>query len=105
MDVDEKLSNFQLTLENTLDFEKIMKAITADVNLKNPDIFKKYKHSLFSPILSFLIKYINEHGEKKGYIGKAKISKIGVLYAVLNREIYDLFFSLFISFSLILSIK
>ena len=70
MDAKEKLSNYQLILENNLDFEKIMKAIKADVNLKDPDIFKTYKHSLFSPILSFLIKYINEHGEKKGYIGK-----------------------------------
>ena len=57
MDVDEKLSNFQLTLENTLDFEKIMNATKADDNLKDPDIFKTYKYSLFSPILSFLIKY------------------------------------------------
>ena len=93
MDVDEKLSNFQLTLENTLDFKKIMHPTKADGNLKDSDIFKTYKYSLFSPILSFIIKYINEHGEKKGYIGKAKISKIGVLYAVLNREIYHLFFN------------
>ena len=93
MDDKEKLSNYQLALENTLDLEKIMKAIKADVNLKDPDIFKTYKHSLFSPILSFLIKYINEHGEKKGYIGKAKIKNLEVLYAVLNREIYDLFFN------------
>ena len=93
MDGKEKLSNYQLTLENTLDFEKIMKAIKAHVNLKDPDIFKTYKHSLFSPILSFLIKYINEHGEKEGYIGKAKIKNLEVLYAVLNRETYDLFFN------------
>ena len=53
---------------NTLEFEKIMKTIKADVNLKDPDIYKTYK------ILSFLIKYINEHG-KKGYIGYANIKK------------------------------
>ena len=93
MDDDEKLKDYQLAIENTFDFGKILKAIKENVNLIDPDIFKQYKHSLFSPILSFLIQYINDNGEKKGYIGKARIKQNKVLYAVLNREIYDIFFN------------
>ena len=64
MDDEEKLIDYQLAIENTFDFEKILKAIKENVNLKDPDIFKGYKHSLFSPILSFLIKYINNNCSK-----------------------------------------
>ena len=41
------LSEYQLAIENTFDFEKILKAIKEDANLKDPDIFKAYKHSFF----------------------------------------------------------
>ena len=91
-DGEEKLSNYQIAIENTLDFNKLINALKAGDNLQTPNIFKSYKHSLFSPFLSFLIKYINEYGEEKGIIGKAKINKIKVLYAVLNRKTYDFFF-------------
>ena len=90
----ESLNKYQLTQEKTYDFMKIIKLLESQngqEKLVNPDIFKQYKHSLFSPILSYIIEYLNENGSKTGFIGKAKIKGLNVLYSVINRKIYELF--------------
>ena len=72
----ESLNNYQLTQEKTYDFMKIIKLLESQngqEKLVNPDIFKQYEHSLFSPILSYNIEYLNENGSKTGFIGKATI--------------------------------
>ena len=90
----ESLDKYQLTQEKTYDFMKIIKLLESpngQEKLVNPDIFKQYKHSLFSPILSYIIEYLNENGSKTGFIGKATIKGLNVLYSVINRKIYELF--------------
>ena len=52
-------------------------------------------HSLFTPLLSFIIEYLNQNKEnknKKQFIGKSKVLDIEVIYSLLNKEIYNLFF-------------
>lgn len=93
LDEKEISTNYQIEIENTFDFQKIIEILKDPKKFEENDFFKSYKHSLFSPILSYIIDYLNENGPKKGYIGKGKIQKIQVLYIVLNRKIYDLFLS------------
>ena len=88
------LQNYQLSDENIFDFMKIMSMLKSNNSNQKfvcSNIFKKYKYSLFSPILSYIIEYIKENGEKTGYIGKSSINDINILYCAINRKIYDLF--------------
>ena len=55
-------------------------------------ITKSYTHSLFTPLLCYIIRYLNENGEKPGIIGKSKIKELNIIYTILNKNIYDLFF-------------
>jgi len=98
----EKFEDYQIAQENTLDFEKLLiqiKEIKAHRSKKINELFKDYKHSLFSPILYYLISYKNEkiknNEEIEGFIGNATIhyyKDLKVLYAILNEKIYNLFF-------------
>ena len=88
------LQNYQLSDKKIFDFMKIMRMLKSNNSNQKfvcSNIFKKYKYSLFSPILSHIIEYIKENGEKTGYIGKSNINDINILYCVINRKIYDLF--------------
>ena len=55
-------------------------------------IKKSYSHSLFTPILSYIIEYLNNNQEKPGIVGKSIIDEIKIIYIILNHKIYDLFF-------------
>ena len=92
---DETLKDYQLGNVNDLDFSKIFELInTISKNdiISFKTIIKSYVNSLFTPLLSFAIQYLNENEEKEGIIGKSAIENLEVIYLVLNKNIYDLFF-------------
>ena len=91
----ETLSDYQLGNLKDFDFEKILELIEAIKEgkiLKYEDCTKSYVNSLFTPLLSFSIQYLNENEEKECIIGKSTIENIDVLYLALNKNIFDLFF-------------
>ena len=91
----ETLSDYQLGNLKDFDFEKILELIEAikeGKTLKYEDCTKSYVNSLFTPLLSFSIQYLNENEEKECIIGKSTIENIDVLYLALNKNIFDLFF-------------
>ena len=53
---------------------------------------KSYVNSLYSPICTYAIDYLNENKEKPGVIGESKVSGINVIYFTLNQTVFDLFF-------------
>ena len=92
---DETLKDYLLGNVNDLDFSKIFELInTISKNdiISCKTIIKSYVNSLFTPLLSFAIQYLNENEEKEGIIGKSAIENLEVIYLVLNKNIYDLFF-------------
>ena len=89
----ESLKDYQLS--NTIDFDylEIAEKLNKKEKINKDDVIKKsYSHSLFTPILSYIIDYINDNGEKPGIVGKSIIDNIEVIYIILNHKIYDLFF-------------
>ena len=91
----EKFENYQIACQNNLDISILAEKIKNNDDAKANEIFKKYSHSLFSPLLYYIIQYMNNWDEKnidKICVGKSEISNIKVLYAVLNRKIYELYF-------------
>ena len=98
----ERFEDYQIADEKSLDFEKLLiriKEMSANSPRINNELFKGYKHSLFSPFLYYLITYKNEkikNNEKiEDFIGNATIhyyNNLKVLYAILNEKIYNLFF-------------
>lgn len=66
---DETLKDYQLGNVNDLDFSKIFELInTISKNdiISFKTIIKSYVNSLFTPLLSFAIQYLNENEEKEG---------------------------------------
>ena len=53
---------------------------------------KSYVNSLFTPLCSYSIEYLNNNDENIGIIGKSTVSGTHVIYTILNKAIYDLFF-------------
>lgn len=91
----ERFENYQISKESTLFFVKLLKKIRTKDLSKDPDLFKKYSHSLFSPFLYYLIEFKNQNANKeevKNFVGTSKVYESKVLYAILNEKIYDLFF-------------
>ena len=75
---------------------QLLKKIKEKYITINHEIFKVYSQGLFSPLLYYIIQYMNENSYNKNkdtklLIGKTKINNLGVLYSVLNEKIYDLF--------------
>ena len=91
--IHESLNEYQLSNVTDYDYSKIASILQGKIDItKSITIKKSYLHSLFNPILSYIIEYLNENGEKQGVLGKAKIDQIEVIYIILNHSIYDLFF-------------
>ena len=91
----ETLKDYQLGNLKDLDFFKIFElfeTIKKDETINSEVITKSYVNSLFTPLLSFSINYLNENEEKEGVIGKSFIENLEVIYLILNKNIYDLFF-------------
>ena len=92
---EETLCDYQLGNLKDFDFFKIfelLNTIKEGETINSEAITKSYVNSLFTPLLSFAIKYLNENEEKKGIIGKSTLENLEVIYLVLNKNIYDLFF-------------
>ena len=88
------LENYELGNATDLNFFKILEIlneIKEHEAVESKNITKTYVNSLFTPILSYIIDYLNENEEKKGIIGKSKIKQLNVVYTILNESIYDLF--------------
>ena len=91
----ETLKDYQLGNLKDLDFFKIfelLETIKEDETINSGVVTKSYVNSLFTPLLSFSINYLNENEEKEGIIGKSFIENLEVIYLILNKDIYDLFF-------------
>ena len=88
------LDDYLLSNARSIDFLKIIELLNKGINdiEKIKKQTKPYFNSLFSPILSYIISYLNSNGEQKGVIGKGKIDEFEVVYTILNKRIYDLFF-------------
>ena len=98
METKENLKDYQLGNIKDFDFQKILdilknihQQLYSD-SISQEDITKSYINSLFTPLLSYSIEYLNENKEKPGQIGKAFLNNIEIIYLVLNKQIYDLFF-------------
>ena len=98
----ESIDDYQITIAEDLDFLKIIKILQKNKFDENLSIKKKYIHSLFTPLLSYIIDYLNHNKEDKetkdckyninSYIGKSVLNDIEIVYALLDKKIYDLFF-------------
>ena len=90
----ESLEDYQLSQVIDYDYLKIAEMVNNNMDINQYQTVKKsYVHSLFTPVLSYIIGYLNNNEEEPGIIGKSKINGIEVIYIVLNHKIYDLFFT------------
>ena len=79
---------YQLSKVIDYDYSKIAEIINnTEDKSQFQTIKKEYVHSLFTPVLSYIIGYLNNNKEEKGTIGKSKIDGIEVIYIVLNYKI------------------
>ena len=92
----DSIENYQITHADDIDFLKIIEILKKKNKEEENLVTKNYVHSLFTPLLSYIIDYLNHKNSSKGKdelnIGKSKIYGIPIAYAVLNKKIYDLFF-------------
>ena len=97
----ESIEDYQITTVDDLDILEIIKILKNHKSNENASIEKKYVHSLFTPILSFIINYLNHNKDDEDnpdeedmhlYIGKSVVNDIECVYALLDKKIYDLFF-------------
>ena len=89
----ESINDYQLSKVIDYDYLKIAEILNQNENTYNDQMIKKsYSHSLFTPILSYIIEYLNNNQEKPGIVGKSIIDEINIIYIILNHKIYDLFF-------------
>ena len=89
----ESINDYQLSKIIDYDYLKIAEILNQKENTYQDQIIKKsYSHSLFTPILSYIIEYLNNNKQKPGIVGKSIIGEIKIIYIILNHKIYDLFF-------------
>ena len=89
----EQISNYQIFHTKNINLLKILDFLTnKNFPIESEKIKENFNHSLFSPLLYFIIEYLNTKGEIKYKLGKGKYNSINVIYALLNKEIYDIFF-------------
>ena len=95
MEIDKKesIEDYQITVSDDIDFLKLIDVLKKNKYGNDISITKAYVHSLFTPFLSYIINYLNHNKDKKNiFIGKTVLYGIPIVYALLNKEIYDLFF-------------
>ena len=89
----EQISNYQIFHTKNINLLKILEfLINKNFPIESEKIKENFNHSLFSPLLYYIIEYLNTKGEIKYKLGKGKYNSINVIYALLNKEIYDIFF-------------
>ena len=92
-----KLQDYAIGNLVDLDFLDIFEVLDTIKNLQRngslQDYRKSYVNSLFSPLCSYAIDYLNENKEKPGVIGSSKVSGLNVIYITLNQTVFDLFFN------------
>ena len=93
---EETLADYEIGNLFDLDYLKIFEIIKDVQNQRTKYIPKEFRksfvNSLFTPLCSYVIEYLNNNKEKKGVIGSAKIDDTKVIYTVLSQNVYDLFF-------------
>ena len=95
MEIDKKesIEDYQITVSDDIDFLKLIDVLKKNKYGNDISITKAYVHSLLTPFLSYIINYLNHNKDKKNiFIGKTVLYGIPIVYALLNKEIYDLFF-------------
>ena len=90
----ESLEDYQLTKIIDYNYFKIAEILSNKGNYNKDELMNKsFVHSLFTPILSYIIDYLKNNEEKPGIIGKSIVDDIKIIYIILNHNIYDLFFT------------
>ena len=93
----ESIENYQITYAHDIDFLKLIEILNKKSKEDENLVTKSYVHSLFTPLLSYIIDYLNHKNSYKDKdelnIGTSSINDIPIAYAVLNKKIYDIFFS------------
>ena len=93
VDANDSIEDYQITVSDDIDFLKLIEVLKKQNYDNDISITKAYVHSLFTPLLSYLINYLNHNKDKENiFIGKTVLYGIPIVYALLNKEIYDLFF-------------
>ena len=93
VDKNESIEDYQITVSDDIDFLKLIDVLKKNKYDNDISITKAYVHSLFTPLLSYIINYLNHNKDKNNtFIGKSVLYRIPIVYALLNKEIYDLFF-------------
>ena len=88
----ESFNDYQLTKIMEYNYSKIVDLLSKKKEYNKDGIINKsYAHSLFTPILSYIIDYLNFKEEQKGILGKSIIDEIEIIYIVLKHSIYYLF--------------
>ena len=73
-----------------LDLIELIKETNSDSEIPET---KQYIHSLFTPLLYYIIEILNSNEKAdKLQVGAAEIHKTKIVYITLNKKIYDLFF-------------
>ena len=92
-----KLQDYEIGNLDDLDFLSIFNVLEDIKNKQKKGSLQEYRksyvNSLFSPLCSYAIDYLNENKEKPGIIGASKVSGINVIYITLNQTVFDLFFN------------
>ncbi len=82
----ESINDYQLSKVIDYDYLKIAEILNQNENTYNDQMIKKsYSHSLFTPILSYIIEYLNNNQEKSGIVGKSIIDK-GIIYMEISED-------------------
>lgn len=86
----DKKENYQITITEDIDFLQVIKFLNKK---NNPDetLTKQYIHSLFTPLLSYIIDYLNNNDEKILVIGRGQIQNLKVVYSILIKK-YIIYF-------------
>ena len=95
-DENESIEDYQITISEDIDVLKLIKILKYNKFSENISINKEYTNSLFTPLLSYIIDYLSHNKDKKNeknlYIGKSELYGIPIVYTLLDKKIYKLFF-------------
>ena len=90
----ETLADYEIGNLVDFDFFKIFNILLLKEKKQyhHEELQKKFVNTLFTPLCSYAIEYLNNHDEKKGVIGTSTLDETKIIYLVLNQTVYDLFF-------------